>query len=179
VLFTFPSRCFRSLSVAKEYLALRRGRRGFTRSFPCIALLRDPPRARPVFGHGPLTRCGAAFQPLNLTVRVPHTGGPSTPPAKSRGFGLFRLRSPLLTESIRSLSVPPVTEMFHFTGCCLAAPACPPRKKGGPLFGPPSPAVTPAGLPHSDTHGSTRVGRSPWLFAAYRVLPRLLAPRHP
>ena len=33
----------RSLSVAKEYLALRRGRRRFTRSFPCIALLRDTP----------------------------------------------------------------------------------------------------------------------------------------
>ena len=32
------------------------------------------------------------------------------------GFGLFRFRSPLLTES-HSLSLPPVTEMFHFTGC--------------------------------------------------------------
>ena len=32
-----------SLSVAKEYLALRRGRRRFTRSFPCIALLREHP----------------------------------------------------------------------------------------------------------------------------------------
>src|SRR6266446_5120018 len=35
---------------------------------------------------------------------------------ESAGFGLFRFRSPLLTESL-SLSVPPVTEMFHFTGC--------------------------------------------------------------
>ena len=35
---------------------------------------------------------------------------------KWQGFGLFRFRSPLLTESL-SLSVPPVTEMFHFTGC--------------------------------------------------------------
>ena len=32
------------------------------------------------------------------------------------GFSLFRFRSPLLTESL-SISVPPVTEMFHFTGC--------------------------------------------------------------
>jgi hypothetical protein len=35
-------------------------------------------------------------------------------------FGLFRFRSPLLTESI-FLSFPPVTEMFQFTG--LPAPA--------------------------------------------------------
>ena len=34
---------------------------------------------------------------------------------KWQGFGLFRFRSPLLTESL-SLSVPPVTEMFHFAG---------------------------------------------------------------
>src|SRR2546430_9123450 len=32
------------------------------------------------------------------------------------GFSLFRFRSPLLTESL-SISFPPVTEMFHFTGC--------------------------------------------------------------
>ena len=32
-------------------------------------------------------------------------------------FGLFRVRSSLLTESI-FLSFPPVTEMFHFTGYC-------------------------------------------------------------
>ncbi len=35
---------------------------------------------------------------------------------KWRGFSLFRFRSPLLTESL-SISLPPVTEMFHFTGC--------------------------------------------------------------
>src|SRR5688500_13739296 len=39
--------------------------------------------------------------------------------------------------------------------------------------------MTPAGLPHSDTHGSTDACSSPWLFAACRVLPRLPAPRHP
>ena len=37
----------------------------------------------------------------------------------------------------------------------------------------------PAGLPHSDTHGSIRVCQSPCLFAAYRVLLRLRKPRHP
>ena len=33
-------------------------------------------------------------------------------------------------------------------------------------------------FPHSDTHGSTRVCQSPWLFAAYYVFLRLLVPRH-
>ena len=41
--------------------------------------------------------------------------GPTTPVRKSVGFGLFRFRSPLLTESI-FLSVPPATEMFQFSG---------------------------------------------------------------
>ena len=39
--------------------------------------------------------------------------------------------------------------------------------------------VLPPGFPHSDTRGSQNIGFSPRLFAAYRVLRRLLAPRHP
>ena len=35
------------------------------------------------------------------------------------------------------------------------------------------------GFPHSDTHGSTGICPSPWLFAACRVFLRLLVPRHP
>ena len=35
------------------------------------------------------------------------------------------------------------------------------------------------GFPHSDTHGLSRVCRSPWLFAACRVFLRPPAPRHP
>ena len=34
------------------------------------------------------------------------------------------------------------------------------------------------GFPHSDIHGSSRMCRSPWLFAACHVLLRLLMPRH-
>ncbi len=39
--------------------------------------------------------------------------------------------------------------------------------------------MTPAGFPHSDISGSSHVSSSPKLFAAYHVLHRLLAPRHP
>ena len=39
--------------------------------------------------------------------------------------------------------------------------------------------MTPAGFPHSEIHGSKPACGSPWLFAAYHVLRRLLVPRHP
>ena len=39
--------------------------------------------------------------------------------------------------------------------------------------------VSSAGFPHSDTHGSSPMCGSPWLFAAYRVFLRLSVPRHP
>jgi LSD1 subclass zinc finger protein len=39
--------------------------------------------------------------------------------------------------------------------------------------------MTPAGFPHSDIHGSTLESSSPWLFAGFHVLHRLLVPRHP
>ena len=39
--------------------------------------------------------------------------------------------------------------------------------------------MTDGGLPHSDMHGSQDACSYPCLFAAYRVLHRLLAPRHP
>ena len=41
------------------------------------------------------------------------------------------------------------------------------------------PCLRHGGLPHSDTHGSSPVCGSPWLFAAYHVLLRLREPRHP
>ena len=37
---------------------------------------------------------------------------------------------------------------------------------------------SPAGFPHSEIHGSSRMCRSPWLIAACHVLRRLLMPRH-
>lgn len=46
--------------------------------------------------------------------------GPTTPEEYFR-FGLYRFRSPLLTVSI-SLSFPPLTEMFHFSGCRVPYP---------------------------------------------------------
>ena len=80
--------------------------------------------------------------------------------------GLFRVRSPLLAESLL-MSVPPGTEMFQFPGFASTHYVFMCRY---PL---------PGGLPHSDVHGSTPARGSPWLFAACHVLHRLLVPRHP
>ena len=90
--------------------------------------------------------------------------GPTTPAAPQRDrFRLFPFRSPLLWESI-FLSLPAGTKMFQF-----------------PTFAPALlvHGLQPCGFPHSDISGSVPVCRSPELFAAYHVLPRLRKPRHP
>ena len=64
------------------------------------------------------------------------------------------------------ISSPRGTEMFHFPRCR------PPRLFRGRRD-------RPAGLPHSETHGSRAACASPWNIAACRVLLRHPLPRHP
>ena len=82
-------------------------------------------------------------------------------------FGLFRVRSPLLTES-RLISFPRPTQMFQFrrfpTYDYFIHHRLPDFYSGG--------------FPHSDTHGSMAAFAYPWLFADCCVLRRLLVPRH-
>ncbi len=57
---------------------------------------------------------------LPFHVRGYHPLWPDFPDCSTKTYaimstGLFRFRSPLLTES-RLISIPPVTEMFQFTG---------------------------------------------------------------
>ena len=57
---------------------------------------------------------------LLFRVRGYHPLWPDFPDCSTKTYaimstGLFRFRSPLLTES-RLISIPPVTEMFQFTG---------------------------------------------------------------
>ena len=86
-------------------------------------------------------------------------------PASSRSYlsatGLVRVRSPLLPES-QLMSFPPGTEMFQFPGFASLA--------GYSIR---------SGLPHSEIAGSKLIRSSPTLIAAYHVLHRLCAPRHP
>ena len=74
-------------------------------------------------------------------------------------FGLFRVRSPLLTESLL-FSLPVGTEMFHFPTFPLPALYIQAGITGS----------SPAGFPHSEILGSKSVYRLP---EAYR---RLLRP---
>ena len=83
-------------------------------------------------------------------------------------FGLFRFRSPLLTESLVVFSSSGYLDVsvhrvpFHtlWIGVWILE-------------------VFSSGFPHSDIHGSKDICSSPWLFAAYHVFLRLLVPRHP
>ena len=83
-------------------------------------------------------------------------------------FGLFRFRSPLLTESLVVFSSSGYLDVsvhrvpFHtlWIGVWMTG-------------------VRPAGFPHSDICGSMDICSSPQLFAAYHVFLRLLVPRHP
>ena len=84
-------------------------------------------------------------------------------------FGLLRFRSPLLAQS-RLISLPQGTEMFHFPWCGSA---------GLSLFIPRRRPAKAVGFPHSDTPGSKPVDGSPRIVAVFRVLLRLLMPRHP
>src|SRR3954467_13511420 len=84
----------------------------------------------------------------------------STRPRRITTTGLFPFRSPLLRES-RLISIPPVTEMFQFTGfarCTYGFSATYSRS---------------CGFPHSEIAGSKLVCQLP---DAYRRLPRPSSP---
>jgi hypothetical protein len=102
---------------------------------------------------------------LSFHVRGYHPLWPDFPDCSIKTYaitstGLFRFRSPLLTES-RLISIPPVTEMFQFTGF---APLTYVFSQGYLLRG---------GFPHSEIFGSMHICRLP---EAYRRLPRPSSP---
>ena len=96
--------------------------------------------------------------------------GPTTPTdPKTHRFGLFRVRSPLLTKSLICFlflqvlrwftSLSSLSRTYEFSSRILHFQR--------------------SGFPHSDISGSTPVCGSPKLIAAYHVLHRLPSPRHP
>ena len=91
-----------SLSVDYEYLALEDGPPIFRQDFTCPALL--------VSSLVPHTRFRVrGYHPLRPAFPDPFAN------ARAKSRRLFPFRSPLLWES-RLISVPPVTEMFQFSG---------------------------------------------------------------
>ena len=95
---------------------------------------------------------------------------PTTPRwPKPPRFGLFRVRSPLLTESLICFLFLEVLRWFTSLGSPLPTY----------VFSWRSLNMTSVGLPHSEIPGSKRACRSPRLIAACCVLHRLSLPRHP
>jgi hypothetical protein len=93
---------------------------------------------------------------------------PYNPLVQARRFGLFRVRSPLLAESLSCF-------LFLWVLRWFTSPRSPPPTYG---FSRGSLGMTQGGLPHSEIAGSKPVCGSPTLIAADHVLHRLLAPRH-
>jgi hypothetical protein len=100
VLFTFPSRYL--FTIGRQLVfSLTQWSASIHTRLHLYRVTQELPRRASVFGYGPFTLYGAIFHSLLLTSALPQRG-PTTPPA-SRWFGLFRFRSPLLTESFHFL----------------------------------------------------------------------------
>ena len=142
-------------------------------------------RVRSAFSYMAITSSGRLFQVVRIaaglvTLRFYTDARPTTPSPPLRSqisilksqrkaeFGLFRVRSPLLAESLL-LSLPPGTEMVHFPGLAHTR-LCIQRAVTG---------FCPVGFPHSEIPGSMGASPSPRLIAGSHVLLRRLAPRHP
>ena len=97
VLFTFPSRYL--FTIGRQLVfSLMPWSAQIHAKLHLDRVTQEIPRRASVFGYGSFTLCGAIFHSLHLTSALPQRA-PTTPRASS-GFGLFRFRSPLLTESI-------------------------------------------------------------------------------
>lgn len=100
-----------SLSVTREYLALRDGPRGFRQDYTCPALLRIHLKLFNVSFTG-LSPSKVIFSKIfNYAIQ---SYIDVLQPQSVDWFGLFPFRSPLLRESI-FLSLPLVTKMFQFS----------------------------------------------------------------
>ena len=118
------------------------------------------------FAYGAFTLSGLPSQAVPLTDRL--TYAVLNPSMHAHWFGLFRVRSPLLTESIVSfsssgyldVSVHRVPLHTLWIGVWIHE-------------------VFSCGFPHSEICGSMDICSLPQLIAAYHVFHRLLVPRHP
>ena len=123
-------------------------------------ITQELPRRSRIFGYGPLTLWGAGFHRLHLISELPYRG-PTTPGTSPR-FGLFRFRSPLLTESI----------LFLFLRLlrCFTSPGVAPTVL----------CIQTAGTGHDSSRvtpfGNPRVIACLPLTVAYRSLPRPSSP---
>src|ERR1700686_2878230 len=108
-----------SLSVAREYLALESGLPRFPRDYTCLVVLRMPLRVRYIFRYVALTLFGSAFQRIRvMSGLVTLLMRSYNPQMQALGFGLFRFRSPLLSESLWFIFLQ-VLRWFTSLGCLI------------------------------------------------------------
>ena len=109
----------------------------------------------------------AGFPKTVLLNSLNQFRGPN-PSMHAHWFGLFRFRSPLLTESHVVFSSSGYLDVsvhrVPFLKLCIGLRIL---------------EVCSSGFPHSDISGSMDICSSPKLFAAYHVFHRLSVPRHP
>ena len=148
---------------------------------PCY--LGCSPRGQRRFDYGIATLCDRPFNAVRLRRATyacwsaDQLGSPTTPtmqrlPAVPHDrFGLFRVRSPLLTESLL-LSLPVGTEMFHFPTFPLPALYIQAGVTGSYRY-------ARRGFPIRRSSDRGPLIGSPRLIADCYVLLRLQMPRHP
>ena len=122
--------------------------------------------ARSPFVYGAFTLSGWLSQ--NHSTRLTRQSCSPNPGVHALRFGLFRVRSPLLTESNVSFSSSGYLD--------VSVPRVPFHKLWIHLW---MTVVHTAGFPHSEISGSKDICSSPKLIAAYHVFHRLSVPRHP
>jgi hypothetical protein len=129
----------------------------------------DPDGRLLVFVYRAITLFRSASQLIQLTNNFVTPQYQSyNPKVQALWFGLFRVRSPLLTESI-FLSIPVANEMFQFTTSTFKLS----------MYSTVDNLHTQAGFPHSEISGSKLTYSSPEHIGVSPVLHRLLVPRHP
>ena len=126
VLFTFPSRYLSAIGHQGVF-RLNGWSRQIHTEFQGFRVTWGHAPELAAYTYGAITLYGPAFQPASTSPQVSHSApvrqnwsnGPTTPhlqplPGITQAwFGLFRFRSPLLSESLL-FSLPVGTEMFHF-----------------------------------------------------------------
>jgi hypothetical protein len=164
VLFTFPSRYWFTIGQ-KRVFSLAEWSPRIQAGFHVPRLTQVPASSPDCFR---LRACHALWilfpeDSANNRIGNSTVAGPTTPPTpKCQRFGLFRFRSPLLSES-RFLSSPPGTEMVHFPGFALSCLSIQQVVL----------EVLSSGFPHSDISGYCACVRLP---EAFRSLPRPSSP---
>ena len=165
MLFTFPSRYWYAIGLSGVF-SLAGWSRRIRAEFLVLRVTQDTTRPclASVTGLSPsLTELSRTF-----SSRFKYHGVVLLPRMCVATQAVWALPRSLATTGgiIRLFSLPAGTKMFQFP----AFASLPKVKITG---------LQPAGLSHSEIHGSDVICTYPWLIAAYHVLHRLREPRHP